>query len=68
MHRQVTDGASYETGHVYNLAGALVEETYLSGNIFVTETASDQKIIPDTGEKPSLFATLQMGWLPSIRR
>jgi len=29
--KQVTDGVSYETGYVYNLAGAVVEETYPSG-------------------------------------
>jgi hypothetical protein len=28
-HRQTTDGMSYETGYVYNLSGALIEQSYL---------------------------------------
>lgn len=31
--RQTTDGLSYGTGYVYNLAGALTEETYSSGRV-----------------------------------
>jgi len=30
-HKQTTDGQNYTTGYVYNLSGALIEETYLSG-------------------------------------
>jgi YD repeat-containing protein len=30
-HKQTTDGQSYTTGYTYNLAGALIEETYQSG-------------------------------------
>jgi YD repeat-containing protein len=32
-HKQTTDGQSYNTGYVYNLAGNLVEETYPSGRV-----------------------------------
>ncbi len=30
-HKQTTDGQNYTTGYVYNLSGALIEETYPSG-------------------------------------
>ncbi len=32
-HRQTTDGQIYDTGYVYNLSGALIEETYPSGRV-----------------------------------
>ena len=32
-HKQTTNGVSYTTGYVYNLSGALTEETYPSGRI-----------------------------------
>ncbi len=30
-HKQTTDGTDYTTGYVYNLSGAMIEETYPSG-------------------------------------
>jgi len=30
-HQQITDGQTYSTGYVYNLSGALIEQTYPSG-------------------------------------
>jgi hypothetical protein len=32
-HKQTTDGQEYATGYVYNLSGALVEQTYPSGRV-----------------------------------
>jgi RHS repeat-associated protein len=32
-HKQTTDGTDYTTGYVYNLSGALIEETYPSGRV-----------------------------------
>ena len=32
-HKQTTDGQSYSTAYVYNLSGALVEQTYPSGRV-----------------------------------
>jgi len=32
-HKQTTDGQSYTTGYVYNLSGALIEQTYPSGRV-----------------------------------
>ena len=32
-HKQTTNGVSYTTGYVYNLSGALTEETYPSGRV-----------------------------------
>jgi YD repeat-containing protein len=32
-HKQTTDGQSYTTGYTYNLAGALIEQTYPSGRV-----------------------------------
>ena len=32
-HKQTTDGTAYTTGYVYNLSGALVEQTYPSGRV-----------------------------------
>ena len=32
-HRQTTDGASYTTGYLYNLSGAMIEETYPSTRV-----------------------------------
>ncbi len=32
-HKQTTDGEEYETGYVYNLSGALIEQTYPSGRV-----------------------------------
>ena len=32
-HKQTTDGNAYTTGYVYNLSGALIEETYPSGRV-----------------------------------
>ena len=32
-HRQTTDGENYETEYVYNLSGALIEQTYPSGRV-----------------------------------
>jgi RHS repeat-associated protein len=32
-HRQTTDGQIYDTEYVYNLSGALIEETYPSGRV-----------------------------------
>lgn len=32
-HKQTTDGTEYTTGYVYNLGGALIEETYPSGRV-----------------------------------
>ncbi|MGB7070689.1 MAG: hypothetical protein WBD22_14445, partial [Pyrinomonadaceae bacterium] len=36
-HKQTTDGQAYTTGYVYNLSGALIEETYPSGRVVKTE-------------------------------
>ena len=33
-HKQTTDGQSYSTAYVYNVSGALVEQTYPSGQTF----------------------------------
>ena len=32
-HKQTTDGEEYSTGYVYNLSGAMVEQTYPSGRV-----------------------------------
>ena len=32
-HRQTTDGQQYATGYIYNLSGALIEQTYPSGRV-----------------------------------
>ena len=32
-HKQTTDGNIYTTGYIYNLSGALIEETYPSGRV-----------------------------------
>lgn len=32
-HKQTTDSTAYTTGYVYNLSGALIEETYPSGRV-----------------------------------
>lgn len=32
-HKQTTDGSGYTTGYVYNLSGALIEETYPSSRV-----------------------------------
>jgi YD repeat-containing protein len=32
-HKQTTDGQAYTTAFVYNLSGALVEQTYPSGRV-----------------------------------
>ncbi|MBV6497001.1 MAG: hypothetical protein DCC44_05045 [Acidobacteria bacterium] len=32
-HKQTTDGTAYSTGYIYNLSGALIEETYPSGRV-----------------------------------
>ena len=32
-HKQTTDGEEYSTGYVYNLSGALIEQTYPSGRV-----------------------------------
>ncbi len=32
-HKQTTDGNTYNTSYVYNLSGALIEETYPSGRV-----------------------------------
>ncbi|MGB7069038.1 MAG: hypothetical protein WBD22_06045, partial [Pyrinomonadaceae bacterium] len=32
-HKQTTDGNAYTTAYLYNLSGALTEETYPSGRI-----------------------------------
>ncbi|MBV6496994.1 MAG: hypothetical protein DYH05_08755 [Acidobacteria bacterium ACB1] len=32
-HKQTADGQNYTTGYVYNLSGALIEETYPSGRV-----------------------------------
>jgi RHS repeat-associated protein len=32
-HKQTTDGQNYTTGYLYNLSGALIEETYPSGRV-----------------------------------
>ncbi len=39
-HRQTTDGTDYDTAYSYNIAGALIEETYPSGRV-VKNTLDD---------------------------
>src|SRR5262249_2013060 len=38
---QVTDGQTYTSSYVYNLSGALVQETYPSGRVVKNEYESD---------------------------
>jgi len=46
-HKQTTDGTAYTTGYVYNLAGALVKETYPSGRVVknVLDNSGDLSIV-----------------------
>ena len=40
-HKQTTDGTAYTTGYTYNLAGALIEETYPSGRVVKNRLDND---------------------------
>ncbi|MCC7308918.1 MAG: RHS repeat protein [Acidobacteria bacterium] len=40
-HKQTTDGTAYTTGYVYNLSGALIEETYPSGRVVRNTLGAD---------------------------
>ncbi len=46
-HKQTTDGQQYTTGYSYNLAGALIEETYPSGRVVknVLDNSGDLLIV-----------------------
>ncbi|MCW5950067.1 MAG: RHS repeat-associated core domain-containing protein [Pyrinomonadaceae bacterium] len=46
-HKQTTDGQEYATGYVYNLSGALVEQTYPSGRVVknVIDNNGDLEIV-----------------------
>ncbi len=46
-HKQTTDGQQYTTGYSYNLAGALIEETYPSGRVVknVLDNSGDLSIV-----------------------
>ena len=39
--QQITDGQTYTSGYLYNLSGALVQETYPSGRVVKNEFESD---------------------------
>jgi YD repeat-containing protein len=42
-HKQTTDGNAYTTGYVYNLSGALIEQTYPSGRVVRKHTGCDRR-------------------------
>jgi YD repeat-containing protein len=46
-HKQTTDGQDYTTAYVYNLSGALVEQTYPSGRVVknVLDNKGDLEIV-----------------------
>ncbi|MBK9214286.1 MAG: RHS repeat-associated core domain-containing protein [Chloracidobacterium sp.] len=46
-HKQTTDGTDYTTSYTYNLAGALIEETYPSGRVVksVLDNTGDLSIV-----------------------
>jgi RHS repeat-associated protein len=43
-HQQITDGNTYNSSYVYNLSGALIEETYPSGRKVKNTLAVDGKL------------------------
>ena len=49
-HRQTTDGQSYATGYLYNLTGAMIEETYPSGRVVKNTLDNDGKLVDVSGK------------------
>ncbi len=56
-HKQTTDGQQYTTGYSYNLAGALIEETYPSGRVVknVLDNSGDLLIVESRKNASSGF-------------
>lgn len=49
--RQITDGQTYTSSYVYNLSGALIQETYPSGRTVVNEFEPDGDLARITSKK-----------------
>ncbi len=52
-HKQTTDGQSYSTAYVYNLSGALVEQTYPSGRVVKNTLDADGSLAQVQSKKNS---------------
>ena len=67
---QVTDGLRYPSGHKYNLAGKLVEQTYPSGRVVTNFTESDgdlASIASKTANAPFRNYATGLSYTPSRR-
>ncbi len=58
-HKQITDGTEYTTGYVYNLSGALLEETYPSGRVVKNEidASGDLSQVSSKENSSAIFKT-----------
>ncbi|MFN0139119.1 MAG: RHS repeat domain-containing protein [Pyrinomonadaceae bacterium] len=54
-HQQITDGQTYSTGYVYNLSGALIEETYPSGRVVKNTLDADGQLSQVQSKKNSNY-------------
>ncbi len=54
-HQQITDGEIYTTSYVYNLSGALIEETYPSGRVVKNTLGIDGELLQVQSRKNANF-------------
>ena len=54
-HKQTTDGQSYTTGYVYNLSGAMIEQTYPSGRVVKNVLDNDGQLSMVQSKKNANF-------------